>query len=131
MSDERLDLRVPARADAIPRLREAATAFARRHGMPDPDAIGLAVTEGATNVVLHAYPQDTDGEIRLVMCPEPERMVVVVRDWGTGMRPRPDSPGLGIGLPTIATVAGAFTVEEADGAGTLLRMHFDRVRTPA
>jgi serine/threonine-protein kinase RsbW/stage II sporulation protein AB (anti-sigma F factor) len=130
-SNERLDVRVPARADAIPRLREAATAFAREHGLPDPGAVGLAVTEAATNVVLHAYPDGEPGDIRLVMCPEPERLVVVVRDWGAGMRPRPDSPGLGVGLPTIATVVGAFSVEAADGAGTLLRMHFDRVRTPA
>src|SRR4051794_34539161 len=101
MSDERLDLRVPARAEAIPRLREAAVAFAREHAMPDPDAVGLAVTEAATNVVLHAYPDDGAGDVRLVMCPEPSRLVVVVRDWGAGMRPRPDSPGLGVGLPTI------------------------------
>jgi len=115
----------------IRQLREAAVAFARVHELRDPDAVGLAVTEAATNVVLHAYPDGEQGDIRLVMCPEPERIVVVVRDWGHGMRPRPDSPGLGVGLPTIATVAGAFSVEAADGAGTLLRMHFDRARTPA
>jgi anti-sigma regulatory factor (Ser/Thr protein kinase) len=131
VSEERLDLRLPAIAGTIPRLREAAVAFARLHALPDPGAVGLAVTEAATNVVLHAYPDTDPGDIRLVMCPEPERVVVVVRDWGTGMRPRPDSPGLGVGLPTIATVVGAFSVEAAEGAGTLLRMHFDRVRTPA
>src|SRR3954449_5460853 len=128
---QRLDLRVTARAEAIPRLREAAMAFAREHDLPEPAAVGLAVSEAATNVVLHAYPDGELGDIRLVMCAEPERMVVVVRDWGAGMRPRPDSPGLGVGLPTIATVVGAFSVEAADGAGTLLRMHFDRERAPA
>jgi anti-sigma regulatory factor (Ser/Thr protein kinase) len=59
-----------------------------------------------------------------VVCAEPDQLVVVVRDWGTGMRPRPDSPGLGIGLPTIASLANVFDVEAADGVGTLLRMHF-------
>ena len=130
-ASERLDLRLPASVGVIRQLREAAVAFARVHELRDPDAVGLAVTEAATNVVLHAYPDGEQGDIRLVMCPEPERIVVVVRDWGHGMRPRPDSPGLGVGLPTIATVAGAFSVEAADGAGTLLRMHFDRARTPA
>ena len=59
-------------------------------------------------------------------CAEPDRLVVVVRDWGAGMGPRLDSPGLGLGLPTIATLAASFDVEAADGAGTLLRMQFPR-----
>ena len=63
-------------------------------------------------------------EVRVVACAEPNRLVVVVRDWGTGMRPRPDSPGLGLGLPTIATLASSFDVEAASERGTLLRMHF-------
>lgn len=121
---DRLDVRVPARREQVAELRRAAVAFAGRHGY-DPGAVALAVSEAATNAVLHAYP-DEPGEVRLVACAEPGRLVVVVRDWGCGMRPRPDSPGMGLGLPTIATVAGAFNVEAADGAGTLLRMHFHR-----
>ena len=66
----------------------------------------------------------TTERIDVRMCAEAEQLVVVVRDWGQRMAPRPDSPGLGLGLPTIATLAGAFVVEDADGSGTLLRMHF-------
>jgi anti-sigma regulatory factor (Ser/Thr protein kinase) len=101
-------------------------AFVSERAAPDPHAIGLAVTEAATNVTLHAYRDDQPGEVRVVVCAEPERFVVVVRDWGTGLRPRADSPGLGLGLPVIASLATEFRVEAAEGQGTLLRMHFTR-----
>lgn len=123
---ERLDMRVPAQATVIPRVRHAVVEFAESHGLPDPSAVGLAVTEALTNVVLHAYSDGEPGEVRVVVCPEPERLVVVVRDWGSGMRPRRDSPGLGVGLPTIASLADSLDVEDAEGRGTLLRMQFQR-----
>ena len=123
---DRLDLRVAARPESIPGIRREVLGFVVDHEAPDPHAIGLAVTEAATNVVLHAYPADAPGEVRVVVCVEPERFVVVVRDWGTGLRPRTDSPGLGLGLPVIASLATEFRVEAATGHGTLLRMHFTR-----
>jgi len=126
-----MDLRAPAQPSSVASLRRAAIAFATRHGVEDPHVVGLAVSEAVTNVVLHAYSGQTPGEVRVVACAEAERLVVVVRDWGAGMRPRPDSPGLGLGLPTIATLASAFNVEAAEGAGTLLRMHFERRRVCA
>lgn len=120
----RLDVRLAATPGSLAVIRRAVVAFAAGQDMPDPPAIGLAVTEAVTNVVLHAYPPGSVGEVRVVACAEPDQLVVVVRDWGTGMRPRPDSPGLGIGLPTIASLANVFDVEAADGVGTLLRMRF-------
>lgn len=123
---ERLDLRVPARAEAIAGVRHAVMEFAEAHRAPDAHGIALAVTEAATNAVLHAYRDGPPGEVRIVICPEPDRFVVVVRDWGGGMAPRPDSPGLGLGLPVIARLADDFRVEAATGSGTLLRMHFAR-----
>lgn len=125
-SKDRLDLRVPARPESIPRVRGAVVAFVAKHGHDDPPAIALAVTEAASNAVVHAYPNGPPGEIRVVVCAEPERLVIVVRDWGHGMLPRPDSPGLGLGLPLIASLASDFRVEVAAGQGTLIRMHFKR-----
>ena len=113
-----------AAATSAGELRDAARRFAEGQGVADVDGLVLAVSEAAANVILHAYRDRGAGEIRLVMCSEPERVVVVVRDWGDGMVPRPDSPGLGLGLPTIATLADAFGVEAPDSGGTLLRMHF-------
>jgi len=128
---DRLDLRLPARAESIPRIRHAVIAFASDHGYEDAGAIGLAVTEAATNAVLHAYIDGEPGDLRAVACVKPDQLIVVVRDWGSGMGPRLDTPGLGLGLPTIATLTTSFDVEAADGAGTLLRMHFSRATAAA
>jgi serine/threonine-protein kinase RsbW len=128
---DRIDVCLPARPEAIPQIRRAVVAFAVEHGYDDPPGIGLAVTEAATNVVLHAYAGCEPGDVRAVACAEADRLVVVVRDWGAGMSPRINTPGLGLGLPTIAALATSFDVEAADGAGTLLRMHFPRAAVPA
>jgi serine/threonine-protein kinase RsbW/stage II sporulation protein AB (anti-sigma F factor) len=128
---DRIDLRLPALAESIPHIRHAIMSFAERHGYRELEAIGLAVTEAATNAVLHAYVGSEPGDVRAVACAEAERLVVVVRDWGTGMAPRLDTPGLGLGLPTIAALAASFDVEAADGRGTLMRMQFEREATPA
>lgn len=123
----RIDLRLPAEPRTVPTMRWAATRFAEKHAAADPAGVALAVSEAVTNAVLHAYDEGEAGEVRMVACAERDRLVVVVRDWGRrGMRPRPDSPGIGLGLPTVATLARDFTVEIPDGGGTLLRMHFPR-----
>lgn len=128
---DRLDLRLPARAESIPEIRHAMIAFASDHGYDDAGPIGLAVTEAATNAVLHAYADGEPGDVRVVACAKPDELIIVVRDWGAGMGPRLDTPGLGLGLPTIATLTTSFDVEAADGAGTLLRMHFSRATLAA
>jgi serine/threonine-protein kinase RsbW len=124
---ERIELRMPAEPRAVRTIRDAVRRFALRHGVGDADAVALALTEAATNAVVHAYRGDGErGDVRVVACAEPERLVVVVRDYGCGMRPRPDSPGLGIGLSLIGHLASHFNVEAPDGDGTRLRMHFPR-----
>ena len=64
--------------------------------------ISLAVSEAATNVVLHAYVGDSEpGPLVLSARVMDDRVHVVIRDHGRGMTPRPDSPGLGLGLPLM------------------------------
>jgi serine/threonine-protein kinase RsbW len=123
---DRIELRMPAEPRAIRTIRDAVRRFAVTHEVRDTDAVALALTEAATNVVVHAYRVGERGDVRVVACAEPERLVVVVRDYGCGMRPRHDSPGLGIGLSLIGHLASHFNVEAPDGDGTRLRMHFPR-----
>ena len=52
------------------------------------------------------------------------QLVIAVRDRGAGLRPRTDSPGLGLGLPLIASVANRVEVFD-DEPGTRLQMSFD------
>src|SRR4051794_22472732 len=105
-------------------MRREVAAFARRAGM-DEEGVGsvrLAVSEAATNAVVHAY-RERDGELRVHAYVAGGELVVVVGDTGTGLAPRPDSPGLGLGMPLMASVTSSFRVV-SDGVGTEIHMAF-------
>jgi serine/threonine-protein kinase RsbW len=121
----RFELRLPASPATVPQVRRALMRFASAHGVPEASDIGLAVTEAVTNAILHAYRDGESGEMRVVACAEPDRLVVVVRDYGCGMSPRPDSPGLGMGLSIIGRLADELNIECPADGGTRLRMHFE------
>ena len=84
------------------------------------------MTEAVTNAVLHAYLDAPEpGEVEVVVQQVREdRVEILVCDEGRGMRPRTDRPGLGLGLPLIATLAEHFEVQARDGGGTRVRMAF-------
>ena len=85
--------------------------------------------EAVTNAVLHGYRDGASGDLRVVACAGPDRLVVVVRDYGVGMRPHPNSPGLGLGLSVIGRLTTEMNIERPDeGGGTRLRMHFSNNR---
>jgi anti-sigma regulatory factor (Ser/Thr protein kinase) len=122
---ERLELRTDATPAAVPGVRRAVVDFAALHGVGVPPDVALAVSEAITNAVLHAYRDGDTGDVRVVACAEPDRLVVVVRDYGCGMKPNPDSPGLGLGLAVIGRLATELNIERPDeGGGTRLRMCF-------
>ena len=52
-------------------------------------------------------------------------LCVYVRDHGSGFRRRPDSPGLGLGLPLISQTARELDVRTPRGGGTELLMRFE------
>jgi serine/threonine-protein kinase RsbW len=122
---ERLELRTQATPAAVPGVRRAVVDFAELHGVGVAPDVALAVSEAITNAVLHAYRDHSSGPVRVVACAEPDRLVVVVRDYGCGMSPHPDSPGLGLGLSVIGRLASELNIERPDeGGGTRLRMCF-------
>jgi anti-sigma regulatory factor (Ser/Thr protein kinase) len=106
--------------------RREVEADAREHGAVDPDGIALAVSEAVTNVVVHAYidaPEPGDVEVFAERHPG-DGLEIQVCDDGRGMRPRRDSPGLGVGLPIVARLAQRFRVETRPGGGTAVSMLF-------
>jgi serine/threonine-protein kinase RsbW len=114
----------PSSPAGVGAMRRDVAAFAGRAGM-DEDGVGsvrLAVSEAATNAVVHAY-REHDGELRVRAYVEGDELVVVVRDMGIGLAPRPDSPGLGLGMPLMASVTSRFRVV-SDGVGTEIHMAF-------
>ena len=67
-SVERLELRLAAEPGSVRAIRHAVRRFAHAHGVEDVDGVGIAVSEAATNAVLHAYREGRAGDVRLVEC---------------------------------------------------------------
>jgi anti-sigma regulatory factor (Ser/Thr protein kinase) len=119
-------LTMPARAEGVGVVRQALA------GMADALAFDaavvadmkMAVTEACTNVVVHAYP-DGDGPMSVRAGLADGALTVVVSDEGRGILPRPDSPGLGLGLPLIATLASSLELGTSDRDETEVRMVFE------
>jgi len=88
------------------------------------DDVRIAVTEACANVVMHAYPDQADGLLEVHGELEGKRLIVRVRDHGSGMRPRTDSPGLGVGLPLIIALSQEFEITRSDGGAHDVRMTF-------
>jgi anti-sigma regulatory factor (Ser/Thr protein kinase) len=98
--------RLPGTPQGVRALRRELTAVATGCGM-DPDGVAdvrLAVSEAATNVVMHAYAE-AEGELAVTATVGGGELEIVIGDTGTGFVEGRDSPGLGIGLSIIATVA--------------------------
>jgi anti-sigma regulatory factor (Ser/Thr protein kinase) len=115
----------PAVADSVPRAREAMSSFARSVGVTDDqlDSIRLAVSEAATNVVVHAY-DDESGRIQLDAGLSSGELWVLIADDGLGMRPDIPSPGLGFGLSLISQVCDEFEIAKRSSGGLEVRMRF-------
>jgi serine/threonine-protein kinase RsbW len=119
-------LTMPARAEGVGVVRQALA------GMADALAFDaavvadmkMAVTEACTNVVVHAYPE-AEGPMGLRASIDDRRLYLVVTDRGRGIVPRPDSPGLGLGLPLIATLAESLELGTGRLEETEVRMTFD------
>jgi anti-sigma regulatory factor (Ser/Thr protein kinase) len=85
--------------------------------------VALAVSEAATNVVMHAYPDAGLRPLRVAADFEDGDLEVVVADEGVGLRPG-RSLGLGAGLGIIAECADQFIVRERARTGVELWMRF-------
>jgi anti-sigma regulatory factor (Ser/Thr protein kinase) len=119
----------PARPENVTYVRQSASDFARAHGVPDPPLsdVRLALSEAVTNAVLHAFrdrPEPGTVTVAISVPDGVDRVDVLVADDGMGMSRRPDSPGIGLGLPLIRRLASELDHGPAPGGGTELRMSF-------
>lgn len=100
---------VTALPEEVPVLRRSAVRFAQMNGVPEHalGALSLAISEAVTNAVVHAFrDREHPGTVTVSIEIRPEDIAeVIVRDDGMGMSRRADSPGLGLGLGLIASVA--------------------------
>jgi serine/threonine-protein kinase RsbW len=106
----------PARAASVPLLRRLIVTFAAENGVSKArqEDVALAVSEALSNAVVHAY---VGLAAPLSVCArawiEDGLLKVSICDEGIGMRPRTDSPGLGIGLAFIASLAAELEIHDA------------------
>lgn len=126
MSPPVLVRRFTARPERIAAIRHEVRDCAEANGASDPNAVALAVTEAITNAVVHAYVDRAEpGDIEVIVQRLPDAgLEILVCDEGRGMMPRADSPGIGLGLPLVATLAERFEVQARTGGGTRVLMAF-------
>jgi anti-sigma regulatory factor (Ser/Thr protein kinase) len=122
-----LQLTVPAKAENVAVVRHALAGLAERLGMDEAGVADLktVVTEACMNVVVHAYPEHGPGPLEVETVRDGEGLTVAVRDYGQGIRPRPDAdrPSLRIGLTLIAALSSSFEIKGGVNRGTEITMH--------
>jgi serine/threonine-protein kinase RsbW len=121
-----MELALAARAENIAIIRHALGGLGEAYSVSEQKLsdVRLAVTEACANVVVHAYPDGQEGPMEVVASMRDNRLTVLVRDWGRGIRPRPDSPGLGLGLSLIAALAEQVQLGHNNEEHTEVRMTF-------
>jgi serine/threonine-protein kinase RsbW len=122
---QRVEIEIAATPPGVPLVRHALRGLLSRLDVRDDVIadVALAVTEACSNAVVHAYPEG-GGTINVTASHVDGDLAVTVRDHGSGMSPRVDTPGLGVGLPVIAAIAQSVEIESPRDGGTEVRMHF-------
>lgn len=121
-------LNLSNRSENVLLVREMLNGLAETVGLDGADLndIRTAVTEACNNVVLHAY-EGAEGALQIEVYLSPAAIEVVVRDNGTGIKPRirsAEEEALGIGLSIIQALAPRVEFKDVSGGGTEVRMEF-------
>jgi serine/threonine-protein kinase RsbW len=121
----------PAIPDAVREARKALVSFAREAGAADEqlESIRLAASEAVTNAVMHAYEDGEPGSVQVNASYVENELWLLIADAGTGLRPRANSPGLGLGLALISQLADDFQILSRGSGGTELRLRFKLSRS--
>ena len=127
-----LDARYPAQPPALALIRRDVVDAARGCGAGADTLwqIKLAVSEAATNAVLHAYRDGLAGDVHVLLERIDDHLDVSIRDSGVGISPRSDSPGAGLGLVLMARVSDRCVISGAAGHGTDVLLCFDLAARP-
>jgi anti-sigma regulatory factor (Ser/Thr protein kinase) len=108
-------------------VRASVADFATRAHAPQStvEGVKLAVTEAATNVVVHAYAGASEpGVMHVEAVLAAGELRVSVTDSGPGLRRRHDAPGLGLGLAIIGELADKVEFLQGGNGGLHVLMRF-------
>jgi anti-sigma regulatory factor (Ser/Thr protein kinase) len=116
-----------AAAVSVGELRRAVTDFAASGGVAGVRLgdVRVCTSEAVTNSVIHAFRDGrAPGMISVSAEFRVDRLVVTVSDDGMGFLPRSDSPGLGLGIPTMGALSASMSFATTVGGGTEVCMAF-------
>jgi anti-sigma regulatory factor (Ser/Thr protein kinase) len=119
-----LDVDLPAEPRSASQARRAVLDALKGIAV-DRDAVGVVVSEAVTNAVVHAYrDRERPGAVHVSARLDDEGVEVSVADDGVGLRPRADSPGVGLGMPLIADLADEVEFTREGGGGVRVAARF-------
>ena len=119
-------LELENRPENVSAVRAALTGIAEAAGFDEELAtdVKTAVSEACNNVVIHAY-EGQRGPMRVLVINSGERVDVVVRDKGTGIRRLTSTADhMGLGLALISALADQAEFRTPPDGGTEVRMRF-------
>ena len=122
----RLELSLPALPTSARKARVAVAEALAELGVEQRvvDDVRLCVSEAVTNAVRHAYSGDV-GIVDVTVVDREPGIVVVVRDFGSGVMSSPRSNGSrGFGLAIIDAMTDDCALSSVSGAGTEVSMAF-------
>jgi serine/threonine-protein kinase RsbW len=116
----------PAVAASVPVARNLIVGYARVAGASaeQTEAVRLAASEAITNAVRHAYVDAQSGMVHIAASVAGDELSLSIADDGQGLKAGSHSPGLGIGLAVIASMADYFSVLKRPSGGTELKLRF-------
>ncbi|MHB1001790.1 MAG: ATP-binding protein [Armatimonadota bacterium] len=130
LSSDTIELRAPSRPEYISIIRALITDIAQRMALSKTEIedLQVSISEACTNVVCHAYPDDTEYQEILVRCSSSDTQVILeVIDTGNGFRKSSLRSGRasrrnGYGLILIRQLMDEVSLDTSDDRGTLIRM---------
>jgi anti-sigma regulatory factor (Ser/Thr protein kinase) len=119
-----LRIRVPAEAEQMAIVRAELAEYAYGVGMATTSVrdAQTIVTEACGNSIKYAYGDSTGRWMEIAANAEGEELCLLVRDFGSGIGPRPatTAPSLHAGLSIIGALSRSFRLSSRRGAGTEL-----------
>lgn len=126
--DGRWEDHAAAQAANVGPMRAGLVEFAAEHGAgrSAQTDLALAVSEGLTNAVVHAFVAQAVGTMSVIAVVGADELYVSIIDDGSGMGSRDDSPGLGVGLSVIDRLTSSLEIRRGPGGrGTEMRLTLD------
>ena len=121
-------LELENRPENVAVVRAALSGIAESAGFDEELAtdVKTAVSEACNNVVIHAY-EGQRGPMRVLVSNSGDRVDIVVRDDGTGIRRLSSTADhMGLGLALISALADQAEFRSPSDGGTEVRMRFRR-----